>query len=161
MVAVGFRCQREEEEQVWCNSFEVGPGVWTGRILLIYIDLHTSTHFWFVRMLWLSTWRGWSSYPCMGVSHWNVWYKLRLRLVLKERWEWHGMTRSYFRKPTRLELMAHGTPSLYWVLQVEVIRLLTEAGAEMERPTGGRFQRGLAHSVGWLLEVSMKLGYVS
>lgn len=68
MVAVGFRCQREEEEQVWCNSFEVGPGVWTGRILLIYIDLHTSTHFWFVRMLWLSTWRGWSSYPCMG-SH--------------------------------------------------------------------------------------------
>lgn len=96
-----------------------------------------------------------------GVSHWNVWYKLRLRLVLKERWEWHGMTRSYFRKPTRLELMAHGTPSLYWVLQVEVIRLLTEAGAEMERPTGGRFQRGLAHSVGWLLEVSMKLGYVS
>ena len=44
---------------------------------------------------------------------------------------------------------------------MEVIRLLTEAGAEMERPTGGRFQRGLAHSVGWLLEVSMKLGYVS
>ena len=40
---------------------------------------------------------------------------------------------------------------------MEVVRLLTEAGAEMERPTGGRFQRGSADSVGWLLEASMKL----
>ena len=80
------------------------------------------------------------------------------------------MTMTYSRKPTRLELIAHGTPfhtkfllsvalSVFecCYVQVEVVRLLTEAGAEMERPTGGRFQRGSADSVGWLLEASMKL----